>query len=457
MKLQRQDFLRGAPHLMYFPGPRTVPCLVNDDDQGIIDVEIEDTTLRQNETPDSLPGPSTSTAEPETEAQVTHQPAFKWTTNFDDLVHYIVSESVRYAHQNGREFTIEPEEMKAFFGMNLVMGYHVLPSLRDYWSTEPDMGVPFISNVMPRARFEEIRRNLHFCNNDEVRDTTSPNYDRAYKIRPIMDHFNASFQNALNNTEKQSIDEHMIKFKGHNAMKQYIKNKPVKWGFKLWCRCDAATGYLFEFDLYTGKRTSGIEYGLGESVILQLTRKVEGLGCEIYMDNFFNSPLLQYKLVDQNTKACGTVRTNRKHLPKSAPIDRSMKRGDIYTASFHGISYVKWMDNKAVHLLTNFLSPIEIDTVKRRKAGSADKIDVRCPRIVSHYNKNMGGVDLMDQRKLLTYSSDFGAARLDPCELRTVVPYTYTLSERSAELHGVRLVKIATVGGRALYTPFCAV
>ncbi|GBP33869.1 hypothetical protein EVAR_20980_1 [Eumeta japonica] len=127
--------------------------LTQDDDQGIIDVEIEDTTLRQNETPDSLPGPSTSTAEPETEAQVTHQPAFKWSqrtylpnifhnveyefgkvkicqveadtlltpfdifcaaTNFDDLVHYIVSESVRYAHQNGREFTIEPEEMKAF-------------------------------------------------------------------------------------------------------------------------------------------------------------------------------------------------------------------------------------------------------------------------------------------------------------------------------------------------------
>ncbi|GBP42020.1 hypothetical protein EVAR_95019_1 [Eumeta japonica] len=40
--------------------------------------------------------------------------------------------------------------------------------------------------------------------------------------------------------------------------------------------------------------------------------------------------------------------------------------------------------------------------------------------------------------KMLTYSSDFGAARLDPCELYTVVPYTYTLSERSAELHSRR-------------------
>ncbi|GBP58859.1 hypothetical protein EVAR_50516_1 [Eumeta japonica] len=44
-------------------------------------------------------------------------------------------------------------------------------------------------------------------------------------------------------------------------------------------------------------------------------------------------------------------------------------------------------------------------------------------------------------KQLLTYSSDFGAARLDSCELRTVVPYTYTLSERSAELHAELPVK----------------
>lgn len=93
--------------------------------------------------------------------------------------------------------------------------------------------------------------------------------------------------------------------------------------------------------------------------------------------------MLQYRLIDQNIKACGPVRTNRKHLPKTAPVDKKMKRGDIYTTSFQGISYVKWMDNKAVHLLTNFLSPLETDTVKRRQAGSADKINVRCPKIVT--------------------------------------------------------------------------
>lgn len=409
--------------------------LTQDDDLGVVDVEIEDPRLES-----VSPEPSTSTIEPVTDQAARNtQLVFKWnqktynpnifgnteyefgmvqigheaaadkltpydifcqTIDIDVFVQMIVSESIRYAHQNGREFTIEIQEMKAYLGMNLVMGYHVLPSLRDYWSTEPDMAVPFVANVMPRARFEEIRRNLHFCNNEETRDPKSPNYDRAYKIRPVVDHLNNCFQNALNNTKIQSIDEHMIKFKGHNIMKQYIKNKPVKWGFKLWCRCDSATGYLFEFDLYTGKRISGTQFGLGESVILQLTEKLNGLGCEVYFDNFFNAPLLQYKLIERNVKACGTVRTNRKFLPKTAPADKKMKRGDIFTTSFHGISYVKWMDNKGVHLLTNFLSPIDTDTVKRRKAGSADKIDVKCPKIVSHYNKHMGGVDLMDQRKV---------------------------------------------------------
>lgn len=414
--------------------------LTQDDDQGAAYVEIEDCKAsHQISTTSESAQPSTTTANPILEDNRNNQIIFKWNqrtyvpnifrdteydfgkvqigtdmdaysltpfeifqsvTKFDILVQHIVTESIRYAQQNGREFTTTKEEMKAFLGINLIMGYHILPSIRDYWSTEPDMGVPYISNIMPRTRFEDIRRNLHFCNNEEQSRKDSPNYDRAYKIRPVMNHLNESFQKALNNTVTQSIDEHMIKFKGHNAMKQYIKNKPVKWGFKMWCRCDATTGYLFEFDLYTGKRISGTEYGLGESVVLQLTDKIKGLGCEVYIDNFFNSPMLQYMLMNCNTKCCGTVRTNRKNLPKNAPSDKDMKRGDIFTTSFSGISYVKWMDNKGVHLLTNFVPPMEKGTVKRRKAGSAEKIDVSCPLTVIKYNKNMGGVDLMDQRKV---------------------------------------------------------
>lgn len=322
-------------------------------------------------------------------------------TDFERLIdEIIVRESNRYAQQNGRIFNLTNEEAKAFLGMNFVMGYHCLPTFRSYWSTDPDMGVPYIAKVMTINRFEEIRRNLHFTDNSNEPPKSDPCYDRAFKIRSIIDHFNQAFQNAMTNTKTQAIDEHMIKFKGHNIMKQYVKNKPVKWGFKMWCRADSSTGYLFQFDLYTGKKKVGTETGLGESVVLQLSEGLQDIGCEVYFDNFFNSPNLQYLLANRNIKACGTVRSNRKNIPKIIPADKNMKRGDIFATSSNGISFIKWMDNKAVFLLTNFLSPIPTTTVKRRMQGSGDKINVTCPEVVAMYNKNMGGVDIMDQKKV---------------------------------------------------------
>ena len=137
--------------------------------------------------------------------------------------------------------------------MNLVMGYHVLPSMRDYWSSNPDLSVPFIANIMPRKRFEEIRSLLHFNNNESMRLPSDSLHDRALKVRLVLDHFNESFASAMTPSQFQSIDEHMIKFKGHNVIRQYAKGKPIKWGFKMWCRCACKSGYLFECDLYTGK------------------------------------------------------------------------------------------------------------------------------------------------------------------------------------------------------------
>lgn len=36
-------------------------------------------------------------------------------------------------------------------------------------------------------------------------------------------------------------------------MNQYLTKKPLKRGFKVWVRADAMSGYVSEFDVYTGK------------------------------------------------------------------------------------------------------------------------------------------------------------------------------------------------------------
>ena len=59
--------------------------------------------------------------------------------------------------------------------------------------------------------------------------------DKLYKISPFLTSLKTALH-ALFPEEYQAIDEQIIPFKGRNALKQYIRNKPHKWGFKLFTR-----------------------------------------------------------------------------------------------------------------------------------------------------------------------------------------------------------------------------
>ena len=116
----------------------------------------------------------------------------------------------------------------------------------------------------------------------------------------VINHLNKAFQDAMFDTERQSIDEYMTKFKGRMSCKQFTKNKPVRWGCKWWCQCCSKTGYLYEFDLFLGKKEKA-DLGLGETVVLDLSKKLENAHCMLYFDNFFNSPTLVEKLFNKGT------------------------------------------------------------------------------------------------------------------------------------------------------------
>ena len=103
-----------------------------------------------------------------------------------------------------------------------------------------------------KNKFQSILQNLHFSNNDNDDKT-----DKSYKIRPVIEHLNKVFAESLLNSPFQSVDEHMCKLKGRLSMKQYINNKPIKWDFKYWYRCDSETCYLYQLELYQGERRKG--------------------------------------------------------------------------------------------------------------------------------------------------------------------------------------------------------
>ena len=159
--------------------------------------------------------------------QFSQQKYFFLLSSLEELLKLIIKQSNVYANQNRRNFTVTKEELKAFLGINFVMAINKLPTIAEYWRVDNLIGNDGIQNTMIRNRFCEILQNLHFADNRKDDKT-----DKAFKMRPVIDHLNSKFSEVLSNNSQQSIDEHIVKFKGRSGMKQYIKSKPVKWGFK---------------------------------------------------------------------------------------------------------------------------------------------------------------------------------------------------------------------------------
>lgn len=96
-----------------------------------------------------------------------HSPLDLFELFFDDeMFMFILDETNRYSQQQNSSFVLEMSELRRFIGILIVSGYHTLPALGDYWSNKPSLGVSIIKQAMSRNRFQDIKRFIHFCNND---------------------------------------------------------------------------------------------------------------------------------------------------------------------------------------------------------------------------------------------------------------------------------------------------
>ena len=95
-----------------------------------------------------------------------------------------------------------------------------------------------------------------------------------------------------------------------------MKDKPVKWGIKVFTLSDAMNGYLHCIQIYTGKNMEDtFDVGLCSKVVLDLMAGLEDSSFELYTDNYYTSPQLYLTLYKKSINTCGTVQTNRKEFP----------------------------------------------------------------------------------------------------------------------------------------------
>ena len=79
-----------------------------------------------------------------------------------------------------------------------------------------------------------------------------------------------------------AVDEGMNKFQGRSSLKQYMPQKPIKRGIKVWVLGDSHNRYFVDFVVYTGKERDAAVKGLRNKVVLSLTSQLNGKHHVVY-------------------------------------------------------------------------------------------------------------------------------------------------------------------------------
>ena len=156
-----------------------------------------------------------------------------------------------YVTQKHRRVPVATDnELYAFLKIDLLMGYHSLPAIKQYWLNDVDLKVSLVSDAMPWNRYQQILANLHVNDNNAMPEN---NTDKLYRIRPFVDALNNNFILLYNVNEHISVDESMILFKRSKFNEAIHPHEANKTWLQNFVRADM-DGYMSKFSIYQGKK-----------------------------------------------------------------------------------------------------------------------------------------------------------------------------------------------------------
>lgn len=117
--------------------------------------------------------------------------------------------------------------------------------------------------------------------------------------------------------------------------------------------------------------------------------------CIVYCDSYFSSPDLFLKLWNEGTVACGTVKPNRKGMPKDLDKIKLKNQGDHIMKQKANLVVSVWRDKRKLTILSTNTNQSNQEVQRKQKDGTVK--NVMCPMSVKLYNAYMNGVDHADQ------------------------------------------------------------
>lgn len=231
-----------------------------------------------------------------------------------------------------------------------------------------------------------------------------------------------------------------------------MKDKPTKWGIKVFVLADAENGYVKRLQIYTGKNsaldaaargaTAYSEFGLCTRVVLELMDGLEVSSPRVYMDNYYSSPTLFLMLYNKGVNACGTARASRKYFPPELAVKKKDVDSGYYDYRSSGpLLACVWKDKRIIHFLTTLhVAVTSVACTVQRRGEDGTREDVECPPCLPDYQTYMRGVDRGDQlmcyynigRRSTKWWKRVFSYIVEVCALNACVLYKFAHTNRSS-------------------------
>lgn len=280
-------------------------------------------------------------------------------------------------------------EFRAYLGLQILMGLQSMPHMQDFWSHDPLISSTIFSQTMSWDRFDAITSALHFIDNG----ADHPAVDRLWKLRPVIDALDKQFSSIFVPNKLISVDEILWGFSGCHQTLQYVPNKRVCRGLKVYKLCSSdgpEAGYTTAFGIYMGQDRGELPTSM--KVVIDLMEKggLMDKGYEVYTGNWFSSPKLFHYLQTRKTSAVGTVQTNRKYMPTDL---QAKGRGKIdFRSTNTGMLALQWMDKRPITML----STVHTSEIEALSLNCQEQQRTK-PKVVLEYTHRMKRIDLGDQ------------------------------------------------------------
>eukprot|EP00007_Cunea_sp_BSH-02190019_P002906 CAMPEP_0174229214 /NCGR_PEP_ID=MMETSP0417-20130205/249_1 /TAXON_ID=242541 /ORGANISM="Mayorella sp, Strain BSH-02190019" /LENGTH=918 /DNA_ID=CAMNT_0015306737 /DNA_START=70 /DNA_END=2826 /DNA_ORIENTATION=- len=319
----------------------------------------------------------------------------------------------QYREGDGAWRDVDRQEMLKWLGICSVAAVQRRSDPPACWfSTSPILALHCVTDVMSKRRFMQILSALHVCDLDDQPERDSEDFTPLYKVQ---EYFSVLFQQGRKlyaPGQQLSLDETLVRAFGRIGFKVRVISKAARYGIKLYV-ITCSSGYVLDVMPYCGKyKDVDADLQMFKAtvqVVLHLCRHYEGSSRTVYTDRFYTGLEIAQELRKRDLYMVGTIMANR--IPKAVRLTnaagKQLGRGGFkqHLYRYHDddghdreIGLVAWMDRKPVHVLTSHHDTTSAGVCRRRTADGLREF--RRPTVVGHYNDNMGGVDIADQRRL---------------------------------------------------------